>query len=169
MTDFSILLTLFVIAASLGALIAIKRRMNSSSVSETEEYMHPGESQMKLPQGIGCFVVHLSDLARTAGAARELSVLKGGDPVWLERCGNDDSGIERVKVYSGGFMLGQVLLEEAALCNRLINDGRVSATFVDNAGPEALSVKVFYRLPRQAENYKVTYSINGRQAIFIQN
>lgn len=59
---------------------------------------------------------------------RELLRLRPGDPLWLEH--SDFCGIERVKVFSGRYMIGELLLTEAELVISVIQDSHIKGVFV---------------------------------------
>lgn len=93
---------------------------------------------------------------------RELYRLRPGDPLWLEHA--DYSGIERVKVYSGGYMVGELMLIDAEQVINLMETSRITASFVSRQNSSLsghivdLEIRVHYR---QETKKKPTVAVSG--------
>lgn len=78
---------------------------------------------------------------------RELLRLRPGTPLWLEHC--DICDIERVKVYSGGYMIGELLLSEAQEVIDLLQHTTITGTYVASQNSSDLAhidlrIVIFY-------------------------
>ena len=83
---------------------------------------------------------------------RELLRLRPGDPLWLEH--SDFSGIERVKVFSGRFMIGELLLTEAECVIRIMECSDITGTYVARQNTSDLrhidlQIVIYHTTPRR--------------------
>lgn len=75
-----------------------------------------------------CLKVTLTAAPHSKLGRKELMSLRAGAPLWLEH--SDFSGIERVKVYSGGYMVGELLLTDAERVISVMEVSHITGTYV---------------------------------------
>lgn len=114
-----------------------------------------------------CLSVRLTAGAPSKLGREELLSLRPGAPLWLEHC--DYSGIERVKVYSGGFMIGELLLVDAENVIAVMDRYPIHGTYVAENHSTAdgnvdMRIVVFYDSPAISTSDSVDAAIDRAMA-----
>lgn len=193
MTDM-ILILAFCISIVAFVEIVRRREQNSDSTRRTVQPAAPAENadhQTRVKELLDrhaaddCLTVNLTAGAHSKLGKIELCNLRSGAPLWLEHC--DYSGIERVKVYSGGFMVGELLLTDAERVIDLMQNSRIHGTYVaeNNSKPGGnvdMRIVIFHEAAAvdsatasateqamdraMASPYKITVDVLDRPSIF---
>lgn len=179
MTDL-ILISTFIV--SIIAFVEIVRRREASAANKgsaetrtTPAATSAGESNshQDIPAILArhssddCLSVRLTAGAPSKLGREELLSLRPGAPLWLEHC--DYSGIERVKVYSGGFMIGELLLVDAENVIAVMDRYPIHGTYVAENHSTAdgnvdMRIVVFYDAPALSASDSVDAAIDRAMA-----
>lgn len=160
MIDIFLTISICLAFAALVCVVIAREKCAVKSVEPDKDktVTKPAEEEFSVPADLSALLGrHIADdcltVSLTAGPTsklgrRELLRLKPGTPLRLDR--SDFAGIERVMVYSGGMLIGELLLTDAECVAQVMGGSKILGTYVaennsDESGKVDLRIAIFHR------------------------